>query len=226
MNKKLVAVGALVLGAVVVFVFGFTAAFLVMPRFAYAMMGQGNAPGYGYGMMGQDYAASNGCPMMGNYADPDNPSSDSPTSPVPGYGPGMMGRGGMMGGNNFPRGNTAPSAQSSVNTVQMNSSTATQKVGNLNVTIALNPYPPIGFQKTSFDVTLTDSEGQAITDAKIALDLTMPSMWMPPNKPQAQHVGNGKYSATGNFTMRGWWRIEVIITRGSQNQSAYFDLGI
>ncbi len=217
-DKRLVAVGALVLGAAVVFACGFTLAIVLMPQIAYAMMGQGYAPGFGRG-------------MMGDYAYPSNPSSDASATPFPGYGPGMMGRRGMMGGNNVPPGsqspgNTAPSAQSSVNTVQMNSSTASQKVGNLNVAIALNPYPPVGFQKTTFDVTLTDSEGQAITDAKIALDLTMPSMWMPPNKLSPQHVSNGKYSATGNFTMRGWWRIEVIITRGSEKQSAFFDLGI
>lgn len=211
-DKKLVVL-ALVLGVVVVFACGFTLAIVLMPQFAYAMMGQGYAPGYGRG-------------MMDGYANP----GDASATPVPGYGSGMMGRRGMMGGNNVPPGsqspgNTAPSSsQSSVNTVQMSSSTATQKVGNLNVAIALNPYPPVGFQKTNFDVTLTDAEGQAITDAKIALDLTMPSMWMPPNKLSPQHASNGKYSATGNFTMRGWWRIEVIITRGSEKQSAFFDL--
>jgi len=26
--------------------------------------------------------------------------------------------------------------------------------------------------------------------------------------------------------MRGWWRIEVIITRGSETQSVFFDLGL
>ena len=48
----------------------------------------------------------------------------------------------------------------------------------------------------------------------------------PPNQPALDFVADGKYSATGQFTMRGWWRIEVIITRGGQTQSAFFDVGL
>jgi len=75
-------------------------------------------------------------------------------------------------------------------------------------------------------VTLADDKGQPVTDAKVSLDLTMPAMWMPPSKPDAQHVGNGKYHASAFYTMRGLWRIEVIITRGSEKQSAFFDVGL
>ena len=103
---------------------------------------------------------------------------------------------------------------------------AAQKVGNLNISIALSPYPPVGFQKSDFDVTLTDEQGQPITDAKISFDLTMPGMWMPSNKLEAQHTGNGRYHTTGMFTMRDWWRIEVIIQRGSTRQSAFFDVWV
>lgn len=102
--------------------------------------------------------------------------------------------------------------------------TAAQKVGNLNVTLALKPYPPSSGQNASFDITLVDDKGQSVTDAKISLDLTMPAMRMPPNKPEAQHVGNGKYHATGFWTMRGWWRIDVIIQQGGTKQSALFDV--
>ncbi len=206
MTGKKIAVIALAVA--IVFVCALTVVFLIMPGLSYAMLGVGQ-PAYGSGY---------GRGMMGGYVNPGNASA----TPAPGYGPGMMGRGRMMG-------NSAPpssSSQSSAKTVQMNSSTATQKVGNLNIAIALNPFPPVGFQKTNFDVTLTDENGQAITDATIALNLTMPSMGMPTNKPTAQHVGNGKYSATGMFTMRGWWHIEVIITRGSEKQSAFFDVGL
>ena len=94
---------------------------------------------------------------------------------------------------------------------------------NTNVTIAVSPFPPASFQKATFDVTLKDDKGQAITDAQVTLDLTMPSMRMPTNKPTAQKAGNGKYTATATWTMRGWWRIEVIIVRGGVKQSAFFD---
>jgi hypothetical protein len=104
--------------------------------------------------------------------------------------------------------------------------TAAQKVGNLNVSLALSPYPPKGFSSANFDVTLTDEQGQAISDARVSLDLTMPAMPMPQNQPEAQYTDKGLYQAAGRFTMRGLWRIEVIIERGGQTQSAFFDVGL
>ena len=101
-----------------------------------------------------------------------------------------------------------------------------QKVGDMVVILAINPYPATMRQPTEFSVTLKDANGQAINDAQISLDLTMPSMWMPPNKPALNFIADGKYSATGRFTMRGWWRVEVIVARGGQTQSAFFDLGL
>ena len=142
------------------------------------------------------------------------------------YGRGM-GRG-MMGGNGQGYTASEPTPPTSA-TTQPNArpaNTATQKAGNLSVTLALNPYPPVSFQQTTFDITLTDEKGNAVSDAKVSLDLTMPSMWMPSNKPQAQSLGLGKYQATGRFTMRGDWQIAVIIERGSDKQNAYFKLGL
>ena len=142
-----------------------------------------------------------------------------------GYGPRMMGSSGQAPGGLVavsPDGEPLPTDPNN----KLPENTAAQKVGNLNVSIALSPYPPVGFQETNFDVTLTDEEGQAITDAKITLDLTMPGMWMPPNTLQAQHTGNGLYHATGRFTMRDLWRIEVIIQRGGEEQSVFFDVWV
>ena len=101
---------------------------------------------------------------------------------------------------------------------------AMQQVGDMIVSIALNPYPPTGFNPADFKVSLTDANGQAINDATVSLDLTMPTMWMPSNQLTLTSTSNGKYFASGQFTMRGPWRIEVIITRGGQTQSAFFDV--
>jgi hypothetical protein len=104
--------------------------------------------------------------------------------------------------------------------------TALQESKDLRVSLALSPYPPSGTQSSDFDVTLNNTNGQAISDATVSLDLTMPDMWMPPNQLNMQPVSDGKYHATGHFTMRGLWRIEVIITRGNQTQSVFFDVGL
>ena len=99
------------------------------------------------------------------------------------------------------------------------------KAGNLNLAVTMSP-APAAFGTTMFNITLTDEKSAAVSDAQITLDLTMPSMRMPTNKPQAQALGDGKYQAAGRFTMRGGWRIDVIIERGGQKQNAYFDIGL
>lgn len=151
----------------------------------------------------------------------------------PGYGP-------MMSGTPFvPEGYTPPSGGSGglaavteegetipvpSDAPELPESAAAQSIANLNVTLAISPYPPTSFQNGTFDITLTDDQGQPVTDAEISLDLTMPGMWMPPSKPETQNVGNGEYEASAFWTMRGLWRIEVIIERGGEKQSAFFDV--
>jgi hypothetical protein len=120
-----------------------------------------------------------------------------------------------------PEGTSLPPAADSTPAPQ---NVATQTVGNLKVSLALSPYPPAGFQTSNFEVTLTDENNQAVTDATVNLDLTMPGMYMPPNALAAQHAGQGVYRGTGRFTMRGLWRIEIILQRGDQKISAFFDV--
>jgi hypothetical protein len=103
---------------------------------------------------------------------------------------------------------------------------ASQTVGNLKVSLALSPYPPAGFQTSNFEVTLTDENNQAVTDATVNLDLTMPAMWMPPNALAAQHTGQGVYRGSGRFTMRGLWRIEIIVQRSDKKLSAFFEVNL
>lgn len=127
---------------------------------------------------------------------------------------------------------SSSSASSSSSAVSSASSSAASpkpgfsgKAGNLNVTLSMNPQPA-AFSSTTFEITITDEKGAAVSDANVSLDLSMPSMFMPSNKPQAQSLGNGKYQASGRFTMRGGWRINVIIDRGGQKQTVYFDIGL
>ncbi len=112
----------------------------------------------------------------------------------------------------------APATNSSSNRM-------TAKAGNLNVQLVMTP-PPAAFSTTTFDITITDEKGAPVSDAIVSLDLTMPSMWMPANRPRAQALGDGKYRATGRFTMRGGWQIAVIIERAGQKQTAFFQLGL
>jgi len=103
---------------------------------------------------------------------------------------------------------------------------AMQEVDGMVVMLSLSPYPPSASSTTNFDVKITDQSGQPVTDAVISLDLTMPSMYMPPNQVDLGASGNGIYASPGRFTMRGMWRIEVIIELGGQTRSVFFDVGL
>ncbi len=110
-------------------------------------------------------------------------------------------------------------------TGELPTGTAAQQLDGMIVVLSLNPYPP-SVGQGEFDITLTNVSGQAIDDAAISLDLTMPAMRMPPNQPVMEFTSDGRYHTTAYYTMRGWWRIEVIITRGNEKQSVFFDLGL
>ncbi len=145
--------------------------------------------------------------------------------------PGMMmreGGSGFAAGPNrliavSPQGTPVPAASDETSQAQ---NSASQTVGNLVVTLALSPYPPKSFSQTDFSVTLKDENGQPVTDAAISLDLTMPEMPMPSNVVEVKPDAEGIYQSPGRFTMRGWWRIEVIIQRNGEKLSAFFDLGL
>jgi hypothetical protein len=115
-----------------------------------------------------------------------------------------------------------PAVQAAKGTLPAN--TAMQEADGLLVSLTLNPYPPSMSKPSDFEITLTDANGQTISDATLRLDLTMPGMYMPPNQLDLQPVGEGKYQATGHFTMRGPWRMEVIITNNGKTQSVFFDV--
>ena len=68
--------------------------------------------------------------------------------------------------------------------------TSAQQSGEMIIVLSLNPFPP-SVGQGEFDVTLTDLSGQAIDDASISLDLTMPAMRMPPNQPAMEFVSDG-----------------------------------
>ena len=138
----------------------------------------------------------------------------------------------MMSGNGVPTGNlhavtadgTPIAAPASAGKVPEN--TAIQESGGLVVAFAMNPYPPSGSKSTEFTVTLTDVSGQPVSDATVSLDMTMPGMWMPANQPALVAGEPGQYTGSSIFTMRGLWRIEVLITRDGKTQSAFFDVGL
>ncbi len=115
-----------------------------------------------------------------------------------------------------------PAAYTTASNIPEN--TAILESEGLLVSMTLNPYPPSVSKASTFEIKLSDAEGNAITDATISVDLTMPGMYMPPNMLTLEPTNAGKYAATGRFTMRGPWRMEVIITLNGQTKSVFFDV--
>ncbi|MDT8440334.1 MAG: FixH family protein [Desulfuromonadales bacterium] len=77
-----------------------------------------------------------------------------------------------------------------------------------------------------FRVVLTDPAGNAIADADLRLDLDMPAMPMPPNKPQALWQ-NDAYHGVAIFTMAGEWTADLQIARpGQAAETIGFNLGV
>lgn len=77
-----------------------------------------------------------------------------------------------------------------------------------------------------FRVTLTDPAGRAVVDAGLRLDLDMPAMPMPPNKPQA-FWRDDAYHGLAIFTMAGEWTADLQIEQpGRALETVHFNLGV
>jgi hypothetical protein len=72
-------------------------------------------------------------------------------------------------------------------------------------------------------VTLKDAGGAAIDGATVFLDMSMPTMPMPPQQPIADGLGGGRYRLKSVFTMEGDWKIDVHATIAGKEHVATFD---
>lgn len=74
------------------------------------------------------------------------------------------------------------------------------------------PTEPRHLVNIPFALTLTDSlSGKPINKASVDLDLSMPSMSMPPNTVTLHETRPGVYTGTGIFTMPGHWLVTASI---------------
>lgn len=92
--------------------------------------------------------------------------------------------------------------------VMLEAGTATQKIDGTQVTLTMVPWPPATLTETTLTVTVQQGE-QAVTGLQPALDLTMPGMAMPENRPVAAEQEAGTYLARTILTMGGRWQIDV-----------------
>jgi len=66
-------------------------------------------------------------------------------------------------------------------------------------------------------VTVNSAKGSPVHGAKVAIDLTMPSMSMPDNRVVLKETNKGVYSGTCRFTMAGGWKVRVMLDNPTYN---------
>lgn len=100
-----------------------------------------------------------------------------------------------------------------------------KKTGGFDVTMVIDKNPPV-VGDNNVAVTVKDSTGKEVTDAKVVIDYSMPAMpGMPAmNYKEPAQVKGNEYRATINLSMSGAWNFAVKISSGSQTVTAKFNV--
>lgn len=101
----------------------------------------------------------------------------------------------------------------------------TKKAGEFDVEARIDRNPPV-VGDNRITVTVKDSTGKAVTDAKVKVYYSMPAMpGMPPMNYKTGASPKGEaYEATMNLSMAGPWNIAVRITRGGKTSTMKFNI--
>jgi hypothetical protein len=95
----------------------------------------------------------------------------------------------------------------------------------MTVEFDVQPKPVATMSELTFIVNLTRG-GFPASDASVALDLSMPGMFMGKNQPILKHAKNGRYEGKGVLVQcasgRKTWRADVTIGHGGKNAVASF----
>ena len=75
-------------------------------------------------------------------------------------------------------------------------------------------------------ITITDADGKPVDQATVFLDLTMPAMYMPPQQPIAEALGNGRYRVSTLFTMEGEWHVQAHAIINGSTQTVTFNQNV
>ncbi|MBA4349358.1 MAG: hypothetical protein C0415_05150 [Thermodesulfovibrio sp.] len=100
-----------------------------------------------------------------------------------------------------------------------------KKAGEYNVTVKIDKNPPV-VGDNIMTVEIKDSSGKNITDAKVAVDYSMPAM---PGMPAMNYKTNAElkgnvYKAKMNLSMSGAWNIAIKINRSGKTTTAKFNV--
>jgi hypothetical protein len=95
---------------------------------------------------------------------------------------------------------------------QVTAQEQTVRVGPYQLTLQVNPNPPLITQPAALSIrVLSASTQQPVTNASVTLESTMVEMDMSTDKVEARAQGDGTYLANVQFSMSGLWKVHVIV---------------
>ncbi|HEY7677635.1 MAG TPA: FixH family protein [Candidatus Methylomirabilis sp.] len=99
---------------------------------------------------------------------------------------------------------------------------ATVETSGLAITLTTAPSPPARQEATTFEITVRDAAGNAVTGARISLEFSM-HHGMPENRPRVLERGGGRYVAAAALSMGGEWlaAVEVVHTDGRRARAEF-----
>ncbi len=102
-----------------------------------------------------------------------------------------------------------------------------KKAGDYDVVATLDKNPPVAGDNL-LTVAIKDTSGQAVTDAKVKVEYSMPAM---PGMPAMNYKADAKldgsqYKAALNLSMSGAWNVAVKITKGGKTSTMKFNLDV
>jgi nitrogen fixation protein FixH len=101
---------------------------------------------------------------------------------------------------------------------------AVTKAAGSSATLGIDPNPPSAMQEVTLRLTLRDAQDRPLSGATVQLDLTMPGMQMPVNRPQVMEVGDGVYQARALLTMAGEWQVRADVSSAGGREEFTFAL--
>jgi hypothetical protein len=102
-----------------------------------------------------------------------------------------------------------------------------KKAGDYALDIRLDKNPPV-VGDNLMELTIKDTDGKIVTDAKVTVNYTMPPMsGMAPMSYKIDSVLKGeKYQSTLKFSMSGSWNVEVKITQAGKTTPVKFNVDV
>lgn len=82
--------------------------------------------------------------------------------------------------------------------------------GGANISLSTDP-DPLRIGPATFMIDVKDKSGKPVNNATVSFDLNMTAMNMGTQQGNATSQGNGRYSASGSMSMRGPWRVSIIV---------------